>query len=271
VKGLIFRLVIAFILTISAAIYQRLTGPTHPVYGDTELGSESIDYKFNRSHDGEGDQPVIIAVADTSIEGYLVYRRYKANEAWKGMKLQRNGPELVASLPHQPPAGKLEYFLWLNKGEQHVTVPDDMSIITRFTGAVPLYVLLPHILIMFVAMFMSMAAGLEAIANGQRTYIFTLWTTGLLFLGGMILGPIVQKFAFDAYWTGFPWGMDLTDNKTLVAMIAWILAAWRGRNNQNAKWWVISATIILLIVYLIPHSLMGSELNYETMKVEVGD
>ena len=270
-KGLIFRLFLAFVLTISAAIYQRLTGPTHPVYGDVELGATTIDYKFNRSHDGPGDQPVSITVPDTSVDGYLVYRRFKANEAWKGMKLQRAGQELTGSLPHQPAAGKLEYFVWLNKDDVLITLPQNVSIITRFTGAVPMYVLLPHILIMFVAMFMSMAAGLEAIANGTRTHIFALWATFSLFLGGMILGPIVQKFAFDAYWTGFPWGMDLTDNKTLVAMIAWIAAAWRGRNNKNAKWWVISASIILLIVYLIPHSVMGSELNYETMKVEVGE
>ena len=54
-------------------------------------------------------------------------------------------------------------------------------------------------------------------------------------------------------------------------MIAWIAAVWRGRNNKNAKWWIVSATVILLIVYLIPHSMMGSELNYETMNVEVGE
>ncbi len=177
----------------------------------------------------------------------------------------------MGSLPHQPPAGKIEYFILLQKDDNQITLPQDKSIITRFTGAVPSYVLLPHILIMFVAMFMSVAAGLEALANGSRAYIFTLWTTVLLFLGGMILGPIVQKFAFDAYWTGFPWGMDLTDNKTLVAMIAWIAAAWRGRGNKNARWWIVSATVILLIVYLIPHSMMGSELNYETMNVEVGE
>ena len=270
-KGLIVRLILAFVLTIFAAIYQRLTGPSHPVYGDAEWNNTEIDYKFTRSHDGPGDQLVSITVPDTAIDGYLIYRRYKANDAWKGMKLLRSGPDLTGTLPHQPPAGKLEYFIWLQKEDDQITLPEDMSVITRFTGAVPPYVLLPHILIMFIAMFMSMAAGLEALANGQQAYKFTLWAAGALFLGGMILGPVVQKFAFDAYWTGFPWGMDLTDNKTLVAMIAWIAAVWRGRNNQNAKWWIVFATVILLIVYLIPHSMMGSELNYETMNVEVGE
>ena len=147
----------------------------------------------------------------------------------------------------------------------------DRSIITRFTGAVPLYWLLPHILIMFIAMFLSNAAGLEALAKGERAYKLGLWATALLILGGMILGPIVQKFAFGAFWTGIPWGIDLTDNKTLFAVIGWLLAIWKGRKNMPARYWIIAAAVIMLLVYLIPHSMMGSELNYETGQVQSGD
>jgi hypothetical protein len=254
-----------------AAVYQRLTGPTHPVDGSLDWSGTEIEYHLKRSHGGEGDQPVAVIVPDTSIKGFLVYRRYNTDQGWTGMTLQRNGEELQASLPHQPPAGKLEYFLWLQKGEQTITVPPDKSIVTRFTGAVPLYVLLPHVLVMFIAMFLSNAAGLEALSKGTRAYKFGLWATGLLILGGMILGPIVQKFAFDAYWTGIPWGMDLTDNKTLITVIAWLLAVWKGRNTRTGKYWIIVAAVVLLLVYLIPHSMMGSELNYETGQIGTGN
>jgi hypothetical protein len=40
----------------------------------------------------------------------------------------------------------------------------------------------------------------------------------------MILGPVVQYYAFGEFWTGVPFGWDLTDNKTLVAVIFWALA-----------------------------------------------
>ena len=33
-------------------------------------------------------------------------------------------------------------------------------------------------------------------------------TFGLIAVGGFILGPIVQKNAFDAYWTGIPFGWE---------------------------------------------------------------
>jgi len=269
--ALTIRLIIAFVITISAAIYQRKTGPTHPVNDDLVWENCLVEYNLTRSHGGEGDQPISITVPDTAIRGYLIYRRFKANDAWTGMKLERKETELSGSLPHQPPAGKLEYFIWLTKGEDAVMIPKKFSVITRFTGKVPDLVLIPHILIMFIAMFISNAAGLEALMRGARSYKFALWATGLLFLGGMILGPIVQKFAFNEYWTGIPWGMDLTDNKTLIAMIAWIAAVWFGRNNKPARGWIIAASIILIAIYLIPHSMMGSELNYETMQVEVGE
>jgi hypothetical protein len=254
-----------------AAVYQRLTGPTHPVDGSYDWSNSEIDYHLTRSHGGEGDQPVSINVPDTSIGGFLVFRRFNANQGWTGMALVRDGEELQASLPHQPPAGKLEYFLWLHRGEKSINIPPDKSIVTRFTGEVPLYVLLPHVLIMFIAMFLSNAAGLEALARSTRAYKFGLWATALLVLGGMILGPIVQKFAFDAYWTGIPWGMDLTDNKTLLTVVGWLLAVWMGRNKSTGRYWIIAAAIILLLVYLIPHSMMGSELNYETGQIGTGN
>ncbi len=61
----------------------------------------------------------------------------------------------------------------------------------------------------------------------------------LLVLGGFLLGPIVQKYAFGAFWTGWPFGEDLTDNKTAVAVLAWLprvtlLALWGSRRTGVA-------------------------------------
>jgi hypothetical protein len=73
---------------------------------------------------------------------------------------------------------------------------------------------------------------------------------------------MVQKFAFGAYWTGWPFGHDLTDNKTLVALLIWIVALIVQLRNKKGRAWVIAAAIILLAVYLIPHSVLGSEIDY---------
>ena len=83
------------------------------------------------------------------------------------------------------------------------------------------------------------------------------------------MGPIMQFQAFGEYWTGFPKGYDLTDNKTLLAFVMWI-AALTLNLKKNRPIWIIAAAIFTLIIFSIPHSLFGSELNYETGKVIQG-
>jgi hypothetical protein len=89
-------------------------------------------------------------------------------------------------------------------------------------------------------------------------------------VGGLILGPVVQKYAFGAYWTGWPFGQDLTDNKTLVAWIFWAIALWRLHKNPANRTWPAIAMVVLLLVFLIPHSMFGSELDYSTGEVTTG-
>jgi hypothetical protein len=110
---------------------------------------------------------------------------------------------------------------------------------------------------MFLAMLFSTRAGIAALdrSTNPRTYI--LWTISLLFIGGFILGPIVQKLSFGVFWTGFPLGLDLTDNKTLIAFIVWLAPLIAGRREKPARGWVLGASILMLVVYLIPHSLLG--------------
>ncbi len=256
--------VIAVIVTLAAAKYQRATGPTHPARGEFTIGQQTYDYKLIRSHGGETDAPISLTVLDPEVSGYLVYKRYKVDEEWNAVPLRRNGDELSAFLPHQPPAGKLEYFIRLQRGDETVIVPRDRDLVIRFKGAVPITVLLPHILLMFSAMLVSTRAGLEALSREGNPRRYVLWATGLLFLGGMIMGPIVQKYAFGAFWTGAPFGWDLTDNKTLIAMIGWFIALLATAKGRRARWSVIGAAILLLVVFSIPHSMMGSELDYQT-------
>jgi hypothetical protein len=92
-------------------------------------------------------------------------------------------------------------------------------------------------------------------------------------IGGLVLGPIVQKHAFGAYWTGWPFGEDLTDNKTLAMWVAWVVAvAVLGRRREPgdrvARSAVVGACLVMIAVYLVPHSLRGSQLDYG--KVEAG-
>ena len=91
----------------------------------------------------------------------------------------------------------------------------------------------------------------------------------LFAIGGIVLGPIVQYYAFGDFWTGIPFGWDLTDNKTLIALIFWILAVIMNRKKERPLYTILAA-VILLIVFSIPHSLFGSQLDYASGKVTQG-
>ncbi|MBN2011177.1 hypothetical protein JW960_17660 [candidate division KSB1 bacterium] len=257
--------ILAFFITITAAIYQRMTGPTYPVRGTVQLADSQIKFRLKRSHGGETDHRISIMVADTAISGEVKYKRYKTDDDWTTIPMQREDNVLVADLPGQPAAGKLQYLVYLSHNDSTISLTGDNLVVIRFKGVVPLFVLIPHIFFMFGAMLVSTRAAIEALRPSKNPRKMVLWTVGLLIIGGMILGPAVQHFAFDAWWTGFPFGTDLTDNKTLIALIGWIVALIAGRGGKPARGWVIAASVILMAVYLIPHSMFGSELDYTKM------
>jgi hypothetical protein len=119
---------------------------------------------------------------------------------------------------------------------------------------------------MFASYFFAIYAGLLAITNHKNYKLWALVALVVLGVGGLILGPIVQKYAFDVWWSGVPLGWDLTDNKLLIGFIGWLVAVLVNR-KENRRWWVVGAMVLQLIVYSIPHSTMGSELDYESGKV----
>lgn len=254
--------VFAFLITVFSAGYQRRTGPTYPIEGALMVDGNSIDYKLLRSHGGEGDQPVEIAAPDTAIAGVVVYKRYKSNDDWMQIPMHREGNKLVAALPHQPPAGKLEYHVELQKAGAVYVAPDDENVVTRFKGNVPAWILAPHILFIFLSMLFAARVGLQALRKEAPVIGLMMTSVIFLILGGFIFGPIVQKFAFGAYWTGFPFGMDLTDNKTLIALAGWLLAFFLVKRNPRMRLAVLGAFIIMFSIFMIPHSMHGSELDY---------
>jgi hypothetical protein len=253
--------IFAIIFTVVIAGYQRRTGPTYPLKVKKEIGQTLIRGELIRAYDGKSGAPVFLEVKDRAIQGLIKLRRFKSFDDWKTEPMKRVGKYLVAILPQQDIAGKVMYQITLVKGNEQVLLNDDPAVL-RYKGYVPRYILFPHILIIFLAMLFSTITGLEAITKGKHTFLYTWITIITLFIGGLVLGPIVQKFSFDVYWAGWPFGHDLTDNKSVVAFLFWVIALIVQYRNREKKLWAIVASIVLLIVFLIPHSMLGSEIDY---------
>ncbi len=211
--------------------------------------------------------------AGGAIQATLRYRRYPTEDEFSVVPLERQDGRLVGRIPAQPPAGKVEYYVTLRTptGVQRLPGANQPTVTLRFKGPVPAYVLAPHVLFMFLAVLVGMRAGLAALFE-PRGVRRLAWTALLLMtVGGMVLGPVVQKYAFGEFWTGFPLGYDLTDNKVLVMWLVWLAACaavgWRrGGHERRSRLAVGLAALVMMAVYLIPHSAQGSELDYEALE-----
>ena len=261
--------VLAVVITIGAAYFQRKTGPTYPKKVKIEIAGVVHKFKLIRTSNNDKDARIKIVIPDTSIVGKLNYKFFPIEDTWKTIDFVRTEETLIAYLPKQPAAGKLEYYLTLTNNNYPKEIVNTEHIIIRFKGNVPAWAMIPHILFMFAAMLLSTAAGIMAIVKDEKQVLYGKLTLLFLIIGGMIFGPIIQHYAFGQAWTGIPLGWDLTDNKTLIALIFWIVAVWANRNKANLKLTILAA-IVLMAVYCIPHSLFGSEFDYSQGKVVTG-
>ena len=182
-KKSIWLWIIAFIATVFTAAYQRITGPTYPVNGEVILGRETIEYKLDRTHGGGGNHLVVISAAGESICGELYWKRYKTNDEWSSVEMRRENEKLVAYLPHQPPAGKLVYRIILQNDNSVVRLPEKGEVVIRFKGAVPIFILIPHIIFIFGAMLLSARTGLEYFNPEKNFKTLTVLTFVFIIIG----------------------------------------------------------------------------------------
>jgi hypothetical protein len=254
--------IIALLITLASARWQRTTGPTYELSGTASLGGSAVHYVLDRAHAGPGDHRIELGALPADVTGVTEWKRYRSNDPWSTVQMRREGDALVAELPHQPPAGKLWYRVRLARGAETLLIPRERPAAIRFRGDVPPGVLLPHIFFMFLAMLLSTRAGLEVFSPRPRFQGLAWGTLATLFIGGMALGVFVTHYAFGEWWTGIPVGNDITDSKTLIALVGWIAAAIALGRSKLEKAWVVLAALVMLVVFAIPHSWTASEPLY---------
>ena len=259
---------LAFLLTAAFLVWQKISGPTYEKKFTTEVAGTVIKGELQRTHSINGDMPVTIHAPDQGVTAEVVWRRFPTEDPWARIVMHRDGEVLRAHIPRQGMAGKVEYDVEFFKDGQMAPALVDEAAVARYKGDVPNFVLILHVTAIVFAFLFSTGAGFEALTNGPALKQLSRIAFGLLVVGGLILGPIVQKFAFDAYWTGWPLGEDWTDNKLAVGALLWLVAVIQTRNagpgNPRGKWFAVLAMLVIFVIFSIPHSIHGSTLDYET-------
>ena len=266
---------LAVIITLVLSIYQRMTGPTYPKKVTVELNGESYKIKLPRS--GVQKDEIITLTEQTHgdrsrelsgnepmgpVPMSLHYRRYPTTNDYTTVDFVKKDSVWQAALPVQPVAGKLAYYLTVD-GKDYLK---DEPVVIRFRNDVPASILVPHILLMFGAMLFAVYTFLLVVTHKDYKRWLKI-TAATLFVGGFILGPLVQHAAFGPWWAGFPYGTDLTDNKTLISFIFFVAALATLKWKYN-KWVVCLAVLMMIAVFTIPHSAYGSEYDYSTQQLK---
>ncbi len=256
-----FCWLVAVVITLVLSIYQRMTGPTYPKKVIVELNRGSYKVKLPRSG-VQHDEIILLKDIPSDTKAQLHYRRYPTTNDYTTVDFSLKDNQLQAVLPVQPVAGKLQYYITVGGKDYAADEPP----LIRFRNDVSAGILIPHILFMFAAMLFAVYTFLLVVTRKEYGRWLKI-TVATLFVGGFIFGPLVQHAAFGPWWTGFPYGTDLTDNKTLISFVFFVAALATMKWKYN-KWVVCLAVLVMIVVFTIPHSAYGSEYDYTTQQIK---
>jgi len=135
----------------------------------------------------------------------------------------------------------------------------------RYEGQATFILLLLHIVLMMAALLLLIHAlyyALNYLYTGEREEAIVRSVnlgTLIFFITGFPIGWIIEKQVLGNYWEGIPFGWDITDSKTLIILVLWlvfIILKWRGKiSSRLYARWVIISTIITIGLFLLPHSI----------------
>lgn len=280
-----WKLGIAFVVVF--LLFALSKGSTHrrKAMVVEKLGARVV-HLTTREHIGAGDAPVkaVVETAIPLIPGRVrLYYKIgkKGTLCWASMGRIASSDTFVGVVPHQEKGRRAYYYLQVETPQgQVITLPDaqvpgNKSILLKFKGVVNPFVTIGHVLCMFAAVFILLVAFFYSfdILGGRRPVHQALkpilWALLFLFIGGFPLGWVMNAQTFGApWWEAFPFGWDITDNKTQLVFLYWIMVlilVYRSLFTKDSTrdlihpklfaWLTVLGTFLTLGIYLIPHSL----------------
>jgi hypothetical protein len=280
----VWKIAAAILFTLLMLVFTRSTTAVRSVHKMVDREGILIDHHTVPKQVGE-EIPVISARVEGASEVRLVYKIGPDGE-YRTVAMSPKPAEAdiyETTIPLHPKGIKAWYYLEAvaprESGEVMVTLSGKNQgqiepIKLKFEGEVPAYIIISHILCIFGAILCSVLALFSVVdmRKGKRTLQkslkFPIWTLVLLFVGFVPFGIAMNYFAFGVIWEAFPFGWDVTDNKSQIMMLFWLITLilvkgtlfGKGESKNLVSDRGYSALIIIsfvanMIVLAIPHSL----------------
>ena len=255
---------VACVVTVAAGVWQWHRGASGPQRGEVKISGQRVSYQLPSR--GTAGEPLRVTVGVApEVAGTVRWRHSQGEEPFQALTMLRDDDVLVSLLPAQPAGGWIEYELVLFGAFGLARIPSDEPVQVRSWGRASPLVVLPYLAAALLSVLFGVRAGLAAGFERPEARLLTWIAAACVTVCGVILGPLVQRSAFGAYWTGWPLGADVVDHKALVVWLAWIVAAVtmvpaRGAADRFARTVVTVAAAALVAVAFLPDGLHVSRL-----------
>lgn len=213
--------------------------------------------------------------AGSQITAFVFYRANGRPYSFSEMSPLEGG-RYFGAIPPYSRGDKLEYYIEARTASDMVTrVPAKEkreSFVVTVKGKPNTYVLVAHIVFVFIALFFFIFSGYLSYRALQhrRSLLYipriAFLGTAAFFVSSIPLGMLVAYQTFGKPWSGFPVGGDLTDNKSLAILIYWAVCAvlyrgslWRKDPSQDLLPMVtlpyvhLAGAIITVVLFVLPH------------------
>jgi len=246
----------AILITFTIAIFQLIMGTANPLAVQVNTGKQLLQCELTRTYNGKTDCPIILPIGDIKVSGSILYRVYPSESKMSRIDFDREGDKLIANLPSQPPSGKLEYRVFLEREGTTIYVNEGKPVIIRFLGKVPIYILILQSILIFLAILFSNITGIYA-GLGIKSFKWMIYLDILILLAVIfLLQPLMHKYALNQWWTCFPNSWEAGDNKLLIALMVWLVTAYFNL-KKNRRGLVVIASIISIFMFSVPHGFPG--------------
>jgi hypothetical protein len=274
----IIRIVVGLVLTVALLGLARRLSTRRP----QDLTIERADLRLEHTtvtEQVEPGGPVVRMKAgpDDSLAPVVVYRDDGAAPPCRLEMIRTGEDSWEAVLPQRDKGERLSYSLSiLRDGVETARIPEDEGsfILVKYKGRVAPAVLIPHVAFMFGAFFFMVQGFWSAVAilrgtEGKSGAVSNArWALICSFIGGWPLGFLLNQQAFGVIWEGFPFGYDITDNKTQVMFVFWLVSlllvrgSFLGRGERHdilgARGFALAVIVsfaVSILLFIVPHSL----------------
>jgi hypothetical protein len=277
------KIIIAVLITLAVLGYARKTSVGRSA--KISIEKEGIKIEQMTTPKQEGETPAVIKANVSNASTVKLFYKVGDKPEYEIYEMKESQSEkglYETSVPTYPKGIRGYYYIEASSGQKPaliVTLPDKSSpkfkpVTLKYQGKPPAWLILIHVLTAFIAVFFAVLSVFSAWrVKKDNNAISAAIINPLLAVISMFVSFFPSGFAMNWYtfgtiWEAFPFGKDITDNKSQIIFLAWllILILFKGslfgksdnKNLVGSKLYfpaVSIAFLVMLIIYAIPHSL----------------